>query len=560
MKSTMQSTPLLISDLFDYGTTVHADSKCITWTPDGGRETTYGELGAEGRRLANALRGLGVDGDQRVATFMWNNAEHFAAYLAVPSMGAVLHALNIRLFPEQLIYVGNHGGSEVVIVDNTLAEPFSKLLAHLPKIRHVIVNGPIDDAVREALAAPEGVEKVHDWTELLADQSDEFEWPKNIDEDDASSMCYTSGTTGNPKGVAYSHRSNVLHAMGSSMTVSLGPQDTSLVVVPLFHANAWGYPYAAMLSGVSLLMPDRFLQPEPLTDMIEQVRPTFGAGVPTIWNGLLQYQEATGRDISSLRQLLSGGSACPPDLMKAYQTKGITVLQGWGMTETSPLASVALEPPHEEVGTDEYWKYRVSQGRIVGGMQARVVGPDGELQPWDGEAVGEIEVRGPWVTGSYFSNGTESEGELADMASKFDDGWLRTGDVGSMTRDGYILLSDRAKDVIKSGGEWISSVDLENHLMGHPAVAEASVIGVPDDKWGERPLAAVVIKPGQQVSMEELRDFIADRVARWQVPERWAIIDEVPKTSVGKFDKKQLRSRYAAQELEVAKTDAPVAG
>ena len=557
MKSTMQSPPLLISSLLEYGTTVHAESRCITWTPEGGREVTYGEIGRQCRQLANALRDMGIDGDNRVATFMWNNAEHLVAYLAVPSMGAVLHPLNIRLFPEQLIYTANHGGSEVVVVDNTLAEPFSKLLEHLPKIRHVIVNGPVDDAVREALGAPAHVEAVHDWNELLAGRSDEFEWPKDVDENDASSMCYTSGTTGNPKGVAYSHRSNYIHAMSCCLTLALTPSDTALVVVPLFHANAWGYPYTAMLAGDNLLMPDRFLQPEPLAQMIEKWRVTVGAGVPTIWNGLLQHLDAKGGDMSSCRMLMSGGAACPPALMKAFERYDVEIIQGWGMTETSPVASLAFPPGRLEEGGDEYWKYRASQGRIMGGVEARIMGPDGSVQPWDGESVGEVEVRGPWITGSYYSNGSEAEGELADMASKFDDGWLRTGDVGSMTYDGYILLSDRAKDVIKSGGEWISSVDLENHLMAHPAVLEASVIGVPDDKWGERPLAAVVIKDGESVEMEQLRDFLSGRVARWQVPERWAIIDEVPKTSVGKYDKKALRSRFAEGGLDVAETGAP---
>lgn len=552
MKSTMQSPPLLISDLLRYGTTVHAKSTVTTWTPDGGRTTTYGEIGQQAAQLAHALRKLGIDGDQRVATFMWNNAEHLVTYLAVPSMGAVLHALNIRLFPEQLIYTARHGGSEIAIVDNTLAEPFAKLVEHLPGIRHVIVNGEVSDEVREALGAPEHVEQVHDFTDLIAGEPTEFGWPRDLDENDASSMCYTSGTTGNPKGVAYSHRSNYTHATGCALTLQLTPADQTLVVVPLFHANAWGFPYVAMVSGNSLVMPDRFLQPEPLAQMIEQLGVTSGSGVPTIWNGLLQHLDANGGDMSTCRMLMVGGSAAPPSLMKAFQERyDIEIIHGWGMTETSPVASLAFAPPQAEVGSEEYWRYRASQGRIIAGVEARLIGPDGEEQPRDGEAVGEVEVRGPWITASYYSNGSEPQGELDDMAAKFDDGWLRTGDVGAMTDDGYIILTDRSKDVIKSGGEWISSVDLENQIMSHPAIAEASVVGVPDDKWGERPLATVVVKEGEQVTMEELRDFLADKIAKWQIPERWAVIDEVPKTSVGKFDKKVLRQRYADGDLEV---------
>ncbi len=560
MKSTMQTASLNIAALLEHGTTVHRDAKCITWTENGPRETTYADLGAEARRLANALRGMGIDGDQRVATFMWNNAEHLTAYLAVPAMGAVMHALNIRLFPEQLIYVANHGGSEVVVVDNSLAEPFGKLLPHLPKIRRVIVNGPVPDAVRETLAAPDHVEQVHDWAELLADQSDEFFWPTTeIDELSASSMCYTSGTTGNPKGVVYSHRSNYTHATACAQALELTATDRTLVVVPLFHANAWGFPYSAMVAGNTLVMPDRFLQPEPLVRMCAELKVTTGAGVPTIWNGMLQLLDAQGGDMSTVRRFISGGSSCPPAVMKGFGARhGVEVVQAYGMTETSPLVSTAEAPAGLEAGSQEYWRYRLSQGRLINGARGRIVGPDGSVQPWDGTSVGELELSGPWITAEYYSNGTESEAELADMASKFDGEWLRTGDVGAISHDGYIFLSDRAKDVIKSGGEWISSVDLEDQLMAHDAVSEASVVGVPDDKWGERPLAVVVVREGASVTMEELRDHLAANLARWQVPDRWALIGEVPKTSVGKFDKKRIRAQFADGELSVSRTSMPV--
>jgi fatty-acyl-CoA synthase len=541
MKSTMQPVPLLISQILEYGARAHHASEVITWTPDGPRRSTYADVGRDCRRLANALRGLGIDADQRVATFMWNNEEHLELYLAVPSMGAVLHALNIRLFPEQLIYVANHADDRVVVVDNSLAAPFSRLLPHLKTVQHVIVNGPVPDDVRAALGA-DG-RSVHDYRELLDAQPDTFEWPE-LDENTGAAMCYTSGTTGHPKGVVYSHRSNYLHSMQVCMSgaIAMSQGQRMLSIVPLFHANAWGIPYGALMSGATLVMPDRFLQAEPLAAMVQTLRVTHSAAVPTIWSDLLAYLDAhPDVDVSSMESCIVGGSACPPALMKAFEDRyGIQVVHAWGMTETSPLGSVAV-PPEESAG-DERWAYRQSQGRLSPLVQGRLVGPDGREVPWDGEQVGELEVRGPWVTGAYY---------LDDDPTKFDEGWLRTGDVGSLTPDGFLRLTDRAKDVIKSGGEWISSVELENVLMAHPKVKEASVVGVPDERWGERPLATVVVAEGESVDAEELRDHLAQHFAKWQLPERWAFIDEVPKTSVGKFDKKVLRKSYADGALEV---------
>ena len=552
MESTMQSPPLLISQLLRYGTTIHGDQEVVTWTGDGTTRVTYAEVGADAARLAHALRSLGIQGDDRVATFMWNNAEHLVSYLAIPSMGAVLHAWNIRLFPEQMVYVANHSGAKVVIVDNTLAPPLTKLIPHVKNIRHVVIKGPVDDATRAAYEAIDHVEGVHDWTDLLAGQPDSYDWPEDLDENSAASMCYTSGTTGNPKGVVYSHRSNYLHAIGAAMTLGIDQGERTLTVVPLFHANAWGFPYLAMARGVSLMMPDRYLQAEPLVRFIEAERITSGAGVPTVWNELLRAMDAGGHDTSSCTMLMVGGSAAPPAMMHAFQERhNIQIVHGWGMTETSPVASLAFPPATAEEGSEEYWKYRYAQGRILMGVEARLMDFDGNEVPWDGESVGEVEVRGPWITGAYYSNGTESEAELAEVAAKFDDGWLRTGDVGSLTPNGFLYLSDRAKDVIKSGGEWISSVDLENAIMAHPDVLEASVIGVPDPRWDERPLASVVLREGSDASAESLRAFLDGRVAKWQIPERWAFIDEVPKTSVGKFDKKVLRQRYADGGLDV---------
>jgi fatty-acyl-CoA synthase len=541
--------PLLISRVLEYGTTVYSGSEVVTWGAEGARRSSYPDLGRDCRRLANALRGLGVDSDQRIGTFMWNNEEHLELYLTVPSLGAVLHTINIRLFPQQMIYVIKHAEDEIIAVDNSLAEPFSRLLEHLPRVEHVIVNGPIPDAVAETLGGA-GRRQVHDYRALLDAQSDQFDWP-TLDENDAAAMCYTSGTTGNPKGVVYSHRSNVLHStyVAGNASMAMSQASRALAIVPLFHANAWGLPYAALISGASLIMPDRFLQAQPLATMIEQEKVTAAAAVPTIWNDVLLHLDSHPEaDFSSVKNVMVGGSACPPALMRGFQERhNITVYQGWGMTETSPVGSVAI-PPIQAEG-EEYWAYRYTQGRLAPHLEARLIGADGTEQPWDGESDGEVQVRGPWVTGSYYLE--------TDDGEKFDDGWLRTGDIGRLSADGYLTLTDRAKDVIKSGGEWISSVDLENQLMGHPAVREASVVGVPDARWGERPLATIVVLDGHTVTVEELCAYLADRVARWQVPERWAFITEVPKTSVGKFDKKVLRARYAEGALDIIQVGRP---
>ncbi len=539
MRSTMMDLPLQISRLLDHGSTVHGASEVVTWTGDGARRMTYAELGRVSAQLAHALHDdLAVRGDQRVATFMWNNAEHLVAYLAVPSMGAVLHTLNLRLFPDQLTYIANHAEDRVIIVDSTLIPLLAKVIADLRTVEHVIVVGGGDGSA----LSDDGRIEVHAWDQLLAGKPTTYVWPE-VDERDAAALCYTSGTTGNPKGVAYSHRSIWLHSMQVCMAESFGmsPETKELAIVPMFHAMAWGIPYAALMSGASVLMPDRFLQAAPIAAMIQAERPTFAGAVPTIWTDLLNYLETHPEtDISSMREVVVGGSACPPALMHAFAERGVQIIHAWGMTEMSPLGSVSRAP----AGTtgEEHWAYRYTQGRVPAAVEARIVGPAGEVMPNDGESVGELEVRGPWITSRYIGD---------DDPEKFDNGWLRTGDVGTLSANGYLTLTDRAKDVIKSGGEWISSVDLENHLMAHPAVLEAAVVGVPDPKWDERPLATVVIKEGATVTVEELRDFLAARIARWQLPERWAFIPEVPKTSVGKFDKKVIRSRYAEGSLSV---------
>ncbi len=537
MRSTMQETPLSLATLVRYGTTVHGSAEVVTWTGDGARTATYAEVGRRAAQLAHGLRGLGITGDDRVGTFMWNNQEHLEAYLAVPAMGAVLHPLNIRLFPDQLAYIANHAADKVIIVDGSVLPVLAKVLGQLSTVEHLVVNGPADLSVIEGTHAT-----VHAYDELLAGRPEEFDWVVLEDETSAAAMCYTSGTTGNPKGVVYSHRSIYLHSMQVCMPDGFGVSqaDRLLLIVPMFHVLAWGTPYAAMMCGATMVMPDRFLAPEPLAELIETTKPTLAGGVPTIWAGLLAHLDEHPRDVSSLRDAVVGGSAAPRALIEGLERHGIHLTHAWGMTETSPLGSISRPPAGVE--GEELWRYRLSQGRLAAAVEARLVGPDGTEVPRDGAAVGELEVRGSWVTGSYFRD---------DDPDKFDDGWLRTGDIGSITTDGFLTLTDRSKDVIKSGGEWISSVELENALMAHPAVAEASVVGVPDEKWGERPLATVVVKEGAAVTAEELREHLAGRVAHWQLPERWSFIDEVPKTSVGKFDKKVIRRQYADGALDV---------
>jgi fatty-acyl-CoA synthase len=531
----MMDIPLTVTSIMRYGTTIFGNREAVTSTADGTRRRTYAEVGLRASRLANALRRLGVDSDQRVGTFMWNNAEHLEAYLAVPSMGAVLHTLNIRLDPAEVGYVATHADDYAVIVDSSLAPRFAEVLPYAAGIKHVIVTGDFSGVDLPGVA-------VHAYEDLLAAETGAFDWPE-LDERSAAAMCYTSGTTGYPKGVVYSHRSAYLHSLGPCLGNAFGisERDSVLPIVPMFHANAWGLAYAGLLAGADLILPDRHAQPGPLVRLIEQERVTVAGGVPTIWLSVLAHIRASGGDLSSLRLVVCGGSAVPHALQAAFSDElGVRILQAWGMTETSPLGSVANPP--RGVSEEEAWEYRDGQGRLLCTVEGRLVGDGGVLLPADGEAVGEIEVRGPWVTGSYYKD---------DDPAKFHDGWLRTGDVGTLDERGFIRLTDRSKDVIKSGGEWISSMALENILMAHPDVAESAVIGVADEKWGERPLAAVVLRHGADVSAEKLREFLSGQVPRWQLPERWCFIAEIPKTSVGKFSKRQMREAYHRGDYEI---------
>ena len=540
MRSTMMDIPLTITSIMRYGTSVFGDREVVTCTEDGTRRRTYAEAGRRAARLANGLRRLGVGAGQRVGTFMWNNTEHLEAYLAVPSMGAVLHTLNIRLAAAEVAYIVTHAEDSAVIVDASLVSRLAEILPHAPTVKHVIVSGaqPGQTPGAQELA---GV-SVHSYEELLAAEPDSFDWPA-LEETSAAAMCYTSGTTGYPKGVVYSHRSSYLHSMGACLgnTFALSERDRVLPVVPMFHANAWGLPYASLMSGAALILPDQYMQPAVLVRLIGDEHVTVAGGVPTIWAGVLAHLQADGGDLSSLRLVVAGGSAVPHAMQARFETEfGVRMLQAWGMTETSPLGSLAHPPAG--LTKEQEWQYRDSQGRVMCAVEARLAGDGGATLPLDGEAVGEIEVRGPWITGSYYKD---------DDPAKFHDGWLRTGDVGTLDEHGFIRLTDRAKDVIKSGGEWISSMALENILMAHPDVAEAAVFGIADEKWGERPLAAVVLRSGAQVTAENLRAFMAEQVPRWQLPERWCFVAEVPKTSVGKFSKRAMREAYAHGQYEV---------
>lgn len=539
MQSTMQTVGLTVAEILRYAVGVHGDRMVTTATGDGFRHATYREVGQQAARLANALRRLGIDGDQRVATFMWNNQEHLEAYVAIPSMGAVLHTLNIRLFPEQIEFIAYEAEDQVVIVDASLVSILAPVLPRMETVHTVIAVGDGDLAPLE-----ESGKTVLRYHEVTAAESDHFDWP-DVDENSAAAMCYTSGTTGHPKGVVYGHRSSYLHsaAVCSGNAMGLSFADKALAIVPMFHANAWGIPYAALMAGADLVLPDRFMDAKSMVHLIETQRPTVAGAVPTIWNDVMHHLDREpGHDISSLRLVACGGSAVPLSLMQTFEERyGVQIRQLWGMTETSPMATLAWPTP--DTPPERYWEVRATQGRPLCGVEARIVDDQGAAMPNDNVAIGELEVRGPWITGSYYRN---------TDPSKFESGWLRTGDVGRIDPQGYITLTDRAKDVIKSGGEWISSVELENTLIGHPLIREAAVVGVPDDRWQERPLAAVVLNEGADIGPEKLREFLADKVARWWIPERWTFIEEIPRTSVGKYDKKTIRSRYAEGAYEVA--------
>jgi fatty-acyl-CoA synthase len=536
MQGLMSSYPLTLTHVFHRAERIFPEKGIAT--SQGGEmvRTTYGEWAERTRRLAGVLDMLEISADGRVGTFAWNTARHLELYFAAPCSGRVLHTLNIRLFPDDIVYIADHAEDEVVFVDRSLLKIFWPLVDRFETVKHVVVMD--DGGDNEIPDDP----RVHDYEELLAKAEPVAEFSVD-DENQAAAMCYTSGTTGHPKGVVYSHRSTVLHSMGALVAdaAAVSERDTIMPVVPMFHANAWGLCQAAVMAGSSLVMPGANMQPAALAELMESEKVTLAAGVPTIWMGVLK--ELDGRDLSSLREIVCGGSAVPRSLSEGFREKiGLPLLQAWGMTETSPVATTGrIKSTLLDRSDDELADLRAAQGLPIPLVELRIVDPSNdEEQAWDGEARGELQARGPWIASGYYN-----DDRSADSFTK--DGWLRTGDVATISPNGYVRLVDRTKDLVKSGGEWISSVELENAIMGHPKVAEAAIIGIPDEKWSERPLACVVPADGEEITLDELKEYLADRVPKWWIPNDLEIIDEVPKTSVGKFSKKTLREQFAKE-------------
>jgi fatty-acyl-CoA synthase len=496
---------------------------------------SFAEISERVDRLARVLAKLGVEPGDRVGTFAWNNQRHLELYFAIPCVGAVLHTLNVRLFAEQLTYIVNHAEDKVIFVDDSLVPILEKLVPTFETVKTYVVMGDGDTG---------GLPGALRYEELLEQAGPgAFDYPE-VAERQAAALCYTSGTTGNPKGVLYSHRSISLHSTATMFKDGLGlsRSDRVLAVVPMFHANAWGLPHGAALAGSDLVLPDRFLGAEPLAGLIASERPTLMGCVPTIFSDLLRFADAHPEvDLSSLTNATCGGSAVPRQLMKDFEERhGVRIFQAWGMTETSPVATFSR--PVGDQRDDPYWDARAKQGRPLPWVELRLMGDDGKTVPWDGHSTGEIEVRGPWIAAGYFREGSGGE--------KFDDGWLRTGDIAAVDPTAFVQITDRSKDVIKSGGEWISSVELENELMSHPDVVEAAVIAKPDERWAERPLCCVVLREGAEVTPAGLVEHLSTRVARFWLPDEFAFVDEIPKTSVGKFDKKVLRGQLAEDKLD----------
>ena len=539
MLGLMQDFPLTLPHFFDRAERLFPNKGVTTAYADGPKRISYGEWADETRRLGGALDTLGVSPDGRVGTFAWNTARHLALYFAIPCTGRVMHTLNIRLFPADITYIVNHAEDEVIFVDRSLVAAMWPIVDTFTSVKHVVVmddgKGDIPDDHR-----------IIDYDKLVGDSEPAVFDVR--DEHRAASMMYTSGTTGKPKGVVYTHRSMFLHTFGVMLADALAikEEDVVLPVVPMFHANCWGIAHACVASGADLVMPGADLSPNALLPLLEQQEVTIAAGVPTIWMGLLPFLE--GANLPALKRVICGGSAVPRALSEGFRKAiGIPITQAWGMTETSPIGSVCnIKSYLQDRSDDELADLRTSQGLVVPGVEFRIVEPEtvNEL-PWDGTSSGELQVRGPWVVSDYYNHPGSRESFTSD-------GYFRTGDVAVVDPEGYIRLVDRTKDLIKSGGEWISSVELENQIMAHPKVAEAAVIGIAHPKWDERPLACVVVKPGEELTKEEVIEHLRPLVAKWWLPDDVVFVDEVPKTSVGKFSKKDLRNRFKDYSLPTA--------
>ena len=534
------NTPLGVKTLHRFGARHFSTSRVGDYDGQQIHWRSYAEIDANSARLANALTRLGIVPGDLVGTFMWNSTQHLETYLAVPSLGAVLHTLNCRLSAEHIAYIINHAADRFLMLDARLIDSFLPVLPLIPDVEHVIVSGTGNDAA--ALDDP----RVVSFESLLGDAEETFPWPEP-EENAAAGVCYTSGTTGNPKGVAYSQKTTYLHALASRSVDSFAVQerDVILMLPSMFHANAWGFPYSGWMSGADMVMPGPHLQGPHLRAMIESARPTLTAMVPTLLGDLLLADEKAPLDLSCFRAIVSGGSAVPSSMIEAVRDRwDVPVIQGWGMTETSPMCVLSHPPKDLNEQRETYW--RLKSGRPVPGIEVRVMDDEGDLVEQDGTTVGELQLKGAWVTGSYINEETDAFTE---------DGWLRTGDVGMVDARGYVQLTDRTKDVIKSGGEWISSVDLEDVLLKHESVAEVAVVAIDDTRWQERPLAIVRSKSDceGEALPAQLRSFLVDKVAKFWVPEYWAVVDDIPKTSVGKMNKKLLREEVAAGRLAIQK-------
>lgn len=532
----MMQTPLLLTDFVKRAERFFPNKLIISRTGETIHRIPYREFGKRTRKLAEALTKLGMQHGTKVGSFAWNHHRHLEAYFGVPCSGAILHMINIRLSPEHIAYVINHAEDEILLVDADLLPLIEKLAPLLKTVRHYVI-------MKDGLDIPKtSLENVSSYETILAEASDDYEFPEDLDENTPAGMCYTSATTGNPKGVVYTHRGIVLHsfALGLTDVMGLSERDVVLSVVPMFHANAWGLPFASVFFGTTQVLPGPGFTPQLLLDLVEQEKVSLTAGVPTIWLGVLKEQEKNPRDLSSLRAVVCGGSASPKGLIRAFEEKyGIPFIVGYGMTETTPIVSLStLTSTMDNLSMDERIDMRALQGMTVPGLDVRIVNENGEV-PWDGKTMGELTIRGPWVASEYYKDERTEEA--------FRDGWLYTGDIAVMTEDGYIKITDRTKDLIKSGGEWISSVDLENALMTHESVFEAAVIAVPHEKWQERPLACVVLKEEyvNSVTKEDLLSYLEGQFAKWWVPDNVVFLNEIPKTSVGKFLKASLRNDLA---------------